>query len=123
MENWYTEGVRERAFQIWETEGHLHGHDTDHWFRAEAEFKSSWAQITTTQHSLWSGVDRKLQSAAYFLERMYQSLERPRGSRAAVLEASGEVVDTQWQRAFYPNLDGFLVAIRSVPDIAQFCFG
>ncbi len=31
--------IRERAYAIWEQEGHPHGKDLDHWFRAEAEIK------------------------------------------------------------------------------------
>src|SRR5438105_4461013 len=30
--------VQERAYEIWEAEGRLHGDDLAHWFRAEAEF-------------------------------------------------------------------------------------
>ena len=27
--------IRERAYQLWEQEGRLHGRDLDHWLRAE----------------------------------------------------------------------------------------
>jgi hypothetical protein len=31
------EGVRERAYRIWENEGRPHGRDLDHWLQAERE--------------------------------------------------------------------------------------
>jgi hypothetical protein len=31
--------VRQRAFQIWETEGRPEGRDVEHWLRAEAEVR------------------------------------------------------------------------------------
>jgi len=33
------QAIRERAYAIWEQEGHPNGKDLDHWFRAEAEIK------------------------------------------------------------------------------------
>jgi len=32
--------VRERAYQIWEQEGRVHGHDEQHWHRAKLELTS-----------------------------------------------------------------------------------
>jgi hypothetical protein len=72
---------------------------------------------------LWAGVDLKFEHAGFFLGRMQESLEPPRGARVAMLEASGAIVDTQWQRAFYANLDAFLVMARSVPEVINSCFG
>jgi hypothetical protein len=72
---------------------------------------------------LWAGVDLKFEHAGFFLGKMQESLERPRGARVAMLEASGVIVDTQWQRAFYANLDAFLVMARSVPEVINSCFG
>jgi hypothetical protein len=31
--------VKEAAYFIWEKEGHRHGHDLDHWLRAEKEVR------------------------------------------------------------------------------------
>ena len=31
------QAIRERAYQIWETEGHPDGKELDHWLRAELE--------------------------------------------------------------------------------------
>jgi hypothetical protein len=31
--------VKEAAYFIWEKEGHGHGHDLDHWLRAEKEVR------------------------------------------------------------------------------------
>jgi Protein of unknown function (DUF2934) len=33
--------VRERAYQIWEQEGRVHGRDEQHWHRAKLELTSS----------------------------------------------------------------------------------
>jgi hypothetical protein len=70
---------------------------------------------------LWAGVDVKQGYAEFFLEEMTRSLQPPKG--AAVLEATGAIVDTQWQRSLYPNLDAFLAMTRSIPEIIQSCFG
>ena len=32
--------VQERAYQIWEQEGRVHGHDEQHWHRAKLELTS-----------------------------------------------------------------------------------
>lgn len=37
METGEQHEVAGRAYQIWEREGRLHGHDLDHWLRAERE--------------------------------------------------------------------------------------
>lgn len=35
------EGVRERAYRIWESEGRPHGRDLDHWLQAERELAAA----------------------------------------------------------------------------------
>jgi hypothetical protein len=121
--SWYTERVRGRAYEIWEAEGCTHGNHRTHWFRAETELRAAWAKATNSQENLWRGVGGKIEYARYFLDRMQQSLDRPGGARTAVLEASGAILDTQWQRNFYANLDAFLAMARSIPDIVKWCFG
>ena len=37
--------------------------------------------------------------------------------------AAGAIVDTGWERSLYAHFDAFLVALRSVPEIIQCCFG
>ncbi len=39
--------IAERAFKIWEDEGHPHGRDEDHWKRAEAELRETMSRMTT----------------------------------------------------------------------------
>ena len=73
---------------------------------------------------LWAGVALKLQYAAFHLLQMERSLEPPEQTAIAiVLEASGAIIDTGWERSFYAHLDAFLSAARSVPEIIQCCFG
>jgi hypothetical protein len=107
--DWYKVRVRIRAYELWEAEGRSHGKDWAHWFRAESELKTAWSSATIQQNDFWSGVDRKLDTADYFLGQMSRSLDRPRDHHSAALEAMGAVLDTQWQRSFYANLDAFLV--------------
>ncbi len=33
------EGIRARAYEIWESEGRPHGRHLDHWFRSEREIR------------------------------------------------------------------------------------
>ena len=73
--------------------------------------------------NLWAGVGLKVDHAGYFLRQMQAALDRPREQRAALLEAAGAIVDTQWQPAFYANLDAFIVMARSVPEVVNSCFG
>ena len=73
--------------------------------------------------NLWAGVGLKVELAGFFLRQMQAALDRPRGQRAAMLEAAGATVDIQWQPAFYANLDAFLVMARSVPEVINSCFG
>ena len=40
MEQVSDSAVRERSYFIWLAEGKPHGHDLDHWLRAQAEFKA-----------------------------------------------------------------------------------
>jgi Protein of unknown function (DUF2934) len=35
------EVIRQRAYAIWEAEGRPHGHDLDHWHRAQAEITAA----------------------------------------------------------------------------------
>ncbi|MGH9426729.1 MAG: hypothetical protein ACRD2L_10575 [Terriglobia bacterium] len=79
--------------------------------------------MATMYEDLWAGVTLKIENAGFFLDEMQRSLDRPRGRDAARAEAAGAVVDTQWQRAFYANLDAFLVMARSVPEVINCCFG
>ena len=80
------------------------------------------APVPITYAQLWAGADRKIEYAGYFLQQMQRSLDR-HDRRLAYLEAAGAIVDTQWQRSFYPNFDAFLAMVRSVPDVVQWCFG
>ena len=34
------EQIAKRAFEIWQREGELEGHEQDHWLRAEAELRN-----------------------------------------------------------------------------------
>ncbi|MGH6636950.1 MAG: hypothetical protein ACRED0_12755, partial [Gammaproteobacteria bacterium] len=55
---------------------------------------------------------------------MDRSLQPPeQTTNNVVLEASGAIIDTGWQRSFYAHFDAFLSATRSVPWIIQCCFG
>lgn len=36
--------IRQRAFEIWEAEGHPQGRDLDHWLRAESELGAKVAE-------------------------------------------------------------------------------
>jgi hypothetical protein len=71
---------------------------------------------------LWAGVELKLQSAEFFFEMMGRSLQPPKQTSINVaLQASGAIIDTDWQRSFYAYLDAFLSTARSVPEIIQSC--
>jgi hypothetical protein len=73
---------------------------------------------------LWAGVELKVQNAEFHLQRMEQSLNLPEPTALYVaLEASGAILGTDWHRSFYAHLDAFLSAVRSVPEVIQFCFG
>jgi hypothetical protein len=37
------ERIRQRAYMIWQSEGHQHGRDEDHWHRAEREIAAEEA--------------------------------------------------------------------------------
>lgn len=43
------ERVRERAYEIWEREGRMHGCDPEHWRRAEAEIDAEERRTTSTE--------------------------------------------------------------------------
>jgi hypothetical protein len=73
---------------------------------------------------MWAGVELKVQNAEFHLQRMEQSLNLPEPTALYVaLEASGAILGTNWHRSFYAHLDAFLSAVRSVPEVIQFCFG
>jgi hypothetical protein len=73
---------------------------------------------------LWAGIGSKLQNAMFHFQRMEQSIQPPeRTHMNVVLESSGAIIDTGWQRAFYAYFDAFLSATRSIPEIVQCCFG
>ncbi len=73
---------------------------------------------------LWAGVELKMESAGFFLEQMEKTLAPPERTQInVVLQSSGPIIETRWQRSFYPYLDAFLVMVRSVPEIVQACFG
>lgn len=44
----HAERVRQRAHEIWESEGRPHGRDSDHWLRAEAEMRNTLGDGQTT---------------------------------------------------------------------------
>jgi hypothetical protein len=76
------------------------------------------------ESELWAGVDLKLQNAEFHLSQMQRSLEPPpRTGWTVALEASGAIIDTQWQRSFYAHFDAFLSAARSVAEVIRCCFG
>ncbi len=58
--------VRERAYDLWERDGCLHGRDQDHWCRAEGELdrRSGKDRRTTAarfrHEDLRTGIDRRL---------------------------------------------------------------
>jgi hypothetical protein len=68
---------------------------------------------------LWAGVKLKLLHAEFHFEMMGRSIQPPEQTAINVaLQASGALIDTGWQRAFYAYLDAFLSAARSVPKIS-----
>jgi hypothetical protein len=40
------ERIRQRAYAIWQAEGHQHGRDEDHWHRAEREIAAEDAEMS-----------------------------------------------------------------------------
>jgi hypothetical protein len=55
---------------------------------------------------------------------MAKALQPPeRTAMNVALQASGTIIDTQWQRSIYARLDAFLSATRSVAEIIKCCFG
>jgi len=41
------EAIRKRAYDIWEREGRQHGHDFEHWVRAQIELAAETAAVST----------------------------------------------------------------------------
>jgi hypothetical protein len=76
------------------------------------------------QETLWAGPSFKLESALFHYTKMVQACTPPElDAHTAAMLAAGAIVDTGWQRYLYPHFDAFLVALRSVPEIIQCCFG
>jgi hypothetical protein len=46
-----------------------------------------------------------------------------RDHHSVVLQSAGTIIDTGWQRSFFPHLDAFLSTTRSIPEVIQCCFG
>ena len=81
-------------------------------------------ETTFSPAQLWTGVELKRQHAEFFLNRMESSLQPPEQTqRNVALLSSDVIIDTQWQRSFYPYFDAFLAMTRSVPEIVNYCFG
>jgi hypothetical protein len=73
---------------------------------------------------LWAGVELKLQHAEFHFDMMGRSIQLPEQTWiTVVVQASGAIIGTGWQRSFYAYLDAFLSTARSVPEIIQCCFG
>ena len=72
------------------------------------------------ESELWAGVDLKLQNAEFHLSQMQRHWSR---RPEPALEASGAIIDTEWQRSFYAHFDAFLSAARSVAEVIRCCFG
>jgi hypothetical protein len=72
---------------------------------------------------LWAGIDLKIENSAFFSEQMGKSLTPDLTPISAVIQSTGAIIETHWQRSFYANLDAFLAMVRSVPEIIQACFG
>jgi hypothetical protein len=73
---------------------------------------------------LWSGVELKIEYAAFHLDEMQQSISYRQPTTAEVAQMSGgAIVGNNWQRTFYPHFDAFLANTRSVPMIIEACFG
>src|SRR5579872_1751560 len=73
---------------------------------------------------LWQGVHLKVQHADFFLKQMGQALQPPeRTHQNVMLQSTGVIIDTAWQRAFYAYFDAFLAMTRSVAEVINACFG
>jgi hypothetical protein len=75
------------------------------------------------ESTLWDGPAFKIESALFHYKKMAAVLDPPDDAHYAAMAAAGIPIDTGWQRAFYPHLDAFLMAVRSVPEIIRCCFG
>src|SRR5689334_2896450 len=74
--------------------------------------------------NIWQGVHLKVAHAELFLSEMGRALQGPERTHInAVLQSTGAIIDTQWQRSFYAYFDAFLAMTRSVPEIVHACFG
>jgi hypothetical protein len=75
-------------------------------------------------HKLWRGIDAKLEYAQFHFEKTFEALIPPQVTgHMAAIEASGAIIDHEWQRPFFAHFDAFLSATKSVPEIIKACFG
>jgi hypothetical protein len=73
---------------------------------------------------LWAGADLKIQHAAFFLQEMSRSIERPEQTTNYVVQvSSGAIVGNLWAQSFYARFDALLAMTRSIPEIITCCFG
>jgi Arc/MetJ-type ribon-helix-helix transcriptional regulator len=65
-ESYFRRQVRERAYDLWERDGRLHGRDPEHWARAEGELNRRsgtdrrMAAVRVRHEDLRTGIDRRL---------------------------------------------------------------
>jgi Arc/MetJ-type ribon-helix-helix transcriptional regulator len=65
-ESYFRRQVRERAYDLWERDGRLHGRHTDHWTRAEGELNRRsgtdrrTSAVRVRHEDLRTGIDRRL---------------------------------------------------------------
>jgi hypothetical protein len=86
------ERIRQRAYEIWQSEGHGHGRHEDHWHRAEREIAAEEAATSgktrrpaTPSRTASSGKSIAAKSAA-----TKPPAARAARSRSAVIDARGE---------------------------------
>jgi hypothetical protein len=82
------------------------------------------SNAASTHRDLWGGIDLKVASARFHLDRMVKTLQPPEPTAHLVaLEAAGAIIGGMWHEAFYAHLDAFLSTARSVSELIQCCFG
>ena len=65
-ESYFRGQVRERAYDLWERDGRLHGRHTEHWARAEGELNRRsgtdrrTSAVRVRHEDLRTGIDRRL---------------------------------------------------------------
>jgi hypothetical protein len=131
------QAIHERAYRIWEREGHLHGRHLDHWLRAEAEVAQAYLLDTSVVVGLAGTVFGKLRgwnlsiSPYVFWERLCHLDEQPNFQqgkvefrkfeslrvldepRAAIEKPSGRVPDSEL-------ICGALKALNDSESLADF---